>query len=129
MLKINFIKGNKDIALPNGTKTLIKEACRKVLEVEGFNHSAEINISIVNDEIIRTINKDFRNIDKATDVLSFPLGEDGCYDVNPENDCAWIKIYERLQATNQLEKLSVRRKDKGYGDFAYPRTISLRGKK
>lgn len=87
MLKINFIKGNKDIALPNGTKALIKEACRMVLEVEEFNHSAEINISIVNDEIIRTINKDFRNIDKATDVLSFPLGEDGCYDVNPENGC------------------------------------------
>ena len=34
-----------------------------------------------------------------------------------------------LKATGQLDKLSMRRKDKGYGDFAYPRTISLRGKK
>ena len=29
----------------------------------------------------------------------------------------------------QLEKLMQTRKDKGHGDFAYPRTISLRGKK
>ena len=34
-----------------------------------------------------------------------------------------------LKATGQLEKLTQTRKDKGYGDFAYPRTISLRGKK
>ena len=33
-----------------------------------------------------------------------------------------------LKATGQLDKLSKRREDKGHGDFAYPRTISLRGK-
>ena len=67
----------------------------------------------------------------AKSLVNGPCGgqKNGKCEVNPENDCAWIKIYERLQATNQLEKLSVRRKDKGYGDFAYPRTISLRGKK
>ena len=30
------------------------------------------------------MNKKFRNIDNSTDVLSFPLGENGVYDINPE---------------------------------------------
>ena len=34
-----------------------------------------------------------------------------------------------LKATGQLNKLTETREDKGYGDYAYPRTISLRGKK
>lgn len=67
----------------------------------------------------------------AKSLVNGPCGgqKNGKCEVNPENPCAWIKIYERLEATGQLEKLGVRRKDKGYGDFAYPRTISLRGKK
>lgn len=40
---------------------------------------------IVNDEIIKEMNRDYRNIDASTDVLSFPLGADGEYDTNPEN--------------------------------------------
>ena len=67
----------------------------------------------------------------AKSLVNGPCGgqKNGKCEVNPENPCAWIKIYERLEATKQLDKLGVRRKDKGYGDFAYPRTISLRGKK
>ena len=67
----------------------------------------------------------------AKSLVNGPCGgaKNGKCEVNPENDCAWIQIYHRLEATGQLDKLSKTRKDKGYGDFAYPRTISLRGKK
>ena len=67
----------------------------------------------------------------AKSLVNGPCGgqKNGKCEVNPENDCAWIKIYERLQATNQLEKLMQTREDKGYEKVAYPRTISLRGKK
>ena len=67
----------------------------------------------------------------AKSLVNGPCGgqKNGKCEVNPENDCAWIKIYNRLMATNQLEKLMQTRKDKGHGDFAYPRTISLRGNK
>ena len=34
-----------------------------------------------------------------------------------------------LKATGEVEKMTKTREDKGYGAFAYPRTISLRGKK
>lgn len=67
----------------------------------------------------------------AKSLVNGPCGgqKNGKCEVNPENDCAWIKIYNRLQATNQLDKLMKTREDKGYEDVAYPRTISIRGKK
>ena len=67
----------------------------------------------------------------AKSLVNGPCGgqKNGKCEVNPENDCAWIKIYERLQANNQLEKLAQTREDKDYAAHAYPRTISLRGKK
>ena len=76
--------------LPTGTKALIRNACKSVLKIENFTESAEINISFVDDESIREINKEFRNIDKSTDVLSFPMGDNGEYDVNPENGCKML---------------------------------------
>ena len=36
----------------------------------------------VDDEKIHELNKQYRNMDKSTDVLSFPMGENGEYDVN-----------------------------------------------
>ena len=67
----------------------------------------------------------------AKSLMNGPCGgqKNGKCEVDPENPCAWIEIYKRLQATGELEKLTQTRKDKGHGDFAYPRTISLRGKK
>ena len=90
MLKINFIKNSKDVKVPLNAKKLIKTACKKVLETENFSDSAEINVTFVTDKEIREINNSFRQIDKATDVLSFPLGENGVYDRNPENDCLML---------------------------------------
>ena len=65
---------------------LIRKACNATLNYEGFNDNAEVDVSIVNDDMIKEMNREFRNIDASTDVLSFPLGENGDYDKNPETD-------------------------------------------
>ncbi len=67
----------------------------------------------------------------AKSLINGPCGgaRNGKCEVNPENDCAWVLIYNRLKETNQLEKLSETRPDKGYADVSYPRTINIRGKK
>ena len=39
---------------------------------------------------IRALNKEYRNIDRETDVLSFPLGENGVYDVDENNGCKML---------------------------------------
>ncbi len=43
------------------------------LRYEGFDENCEISISIVDNAEIQQINKQFRNIDRPTDVLSFPM--------------------------------------------------------
>lgn len=57
----------------NALDSLIKDAIIKSLENEGFDTPSEISVTIVDNEQIRNINKDHRGIDKATDVLSFPM--------------------------------------------------------
>lgn len=43
------------------------------LAYEGFKKPCEVSVSIVDNEEIHQINRQFRDIDRATDVLSFPL--------------------------------------------------------
>ena len=54
---------------------LIKRCVWVALRVEGVEVPCETNILITNNREIRKINKKFRGIDKATDVLSFPMQE------------------------------------------------------
>lgn len=42
---------------------------------EGINFDAEVSLSIVDSDKIQVLNRDFRGIDKKTDVLSFPMYE------------------------------------------------------
>ena len=67
----------------------------------------------------------------AKSLVNGPCGgqKNGKCEVNPENDCAWILIYKRLEALGQLDKLGQTRPDKGYAGVAYPRHINLREKK
>ena len=83
-VKVNITNAQKDKAIPVGTKLLVRKACIATLVEENFPDNAEVDVTFVNDEQIRIYNNEYRNIDKSTDVLSFPLGENGVYDTNPE---------------------------------------------
>ncbi len=52
---------------------IIKKCIRKALTAEGVTVPCEINVLVTNDTGIRKINKATRDVDKATDVLSFPM--------------------------------------------------------
>ncbi len=49
----------------------------EVLRVENISENVEVSLSIVDKETIHKLNKDYRNVDRETDVLSFPLDEEG----------------------------------------------------
>lgn len=51
----------------------IEKIIADALTYEGFQKPCEVSVSIVDNEEIHQINKQFRDIDRATDVLSFPL--------------------------------------------------------
>ncbi|MBQ2446312.1 MAG: rRNA maturation RNase YbeY [Oscillospiraceae bacterium] len=52
---------------------LLHRTVKTALELEGVHAPCEINILITDDQGIRGINAATRNIDKETDVLSFPM--------------------------------------------------------
>ena len=54
-------------------KSIISTCINETLKAEGIAVPCEINVLVTNDEGIQTINKASRNIDKPTDVLSFPM--------------------------------------------------------
>jgi len=56
-------------------ENLIKKAIELSLIKENFNIHSEISVTLMDDEGIRKVNKEYRNIDAPTDVLSFPLVE------------------------------------------------------
>ncbi len=81
-IKVVITNDQKDIKIPKGLRMLIRRCCTAVLIMEKFDKDAEVDVKLVNNEQIRELNRTFRNIDKETDVLSFPLGSDGDFDVN-----------------------------------------------
>lgn len=83
--KTVITNSQKKIKVPVGMRMLLRRACNATLALEKFEDSAEINITFTDDENIHSLNAEFRNVDNSTDVLSFPLGENGKYDVNPES--------------------------------------------
>ena len=54
---------------------LIETAIEKTLRRERFRKNAEISVTFVDNEEIHALNREFREKDKPTDVLSFPLFE------------------------------------------------------
>jgi len=89
-VKVNIVVKQKSIKIPTGTRLLIRKACNATLNFENFEGPAEVDVTLVNDEMIKEMNSQFRNIDSATDVLSFPLGSEGKYDLNPETDAKML---------------------------------------
>ena len=53
--------------------SIIRKCIRATFREEGIKAPLEINVLVTDDESIRMINVANRNIDKATDVLSFPM--------------------------------------------------------
>jgi probable rRNA maturation factor len=81
-VKVIISNDQNEVKIPTGVRMLIRRCCHAVLAGENFDGAAEISVTFVDDAKIQTLNRQYRNIDKSTDVLSFPLGIDGVYDVN-----------------------------------------------
>ncbi len=88
--KVYITNQQKAVKVPSGLRILIRRSCHAVLEAERFEGPAEISVTFVDDAEIHRLNLQYRNKDQATDVLSFPLGQDGRYDVNQETGAAML---------------------------------------
>lgn len=77
---------------------MIEEAVKQSLIIENITSSVEVSVMIVSSEEIKEINKEQRNIDQSTDVLSFPM-----LDYNPIDSMnATLNKCTRNPETNEV---------------------------
>ncbi|RKM58989.1 rRNA maturation RNase YbeY [Butyrivibrio sp. XB500-5] len=111
----NEVNAEFDFDIEEVAETVAAE----VLKEEGCEHDVEISLTITDDEGIREMNRDFRDIDRPTDVLSFPnvsYDEPGDFSVidgeqrvdlfNPDTNCIMfgdIVINEKRVREQALE--------------------------
>lgn len=83
MIEVNY---NNIDCLPNEEK-LIKDVVEKVLFEEKVLSDVDVYITLTNNQEIHKINKEYRDVDRPTDVLSFPMYErDEIYKLKEETN-------------------------------------------
>lgn len=59
----------------NNSAACIKKAVNMALDAEGVDVPCIVSVMLTDDEGINSVNREFRNVDRPTDVLSFPMNE------------------------------------------------------
>lgn len=72
---INFENDQEKIALSEYMEKRLHDGLNAVARLHGLDDMTEVDITIVDDEEIHTLNREYRNVDRPTDVLSFALDE------------------------------------------------------
>ena len=83
-IKVIITNKQKTVKIPTGIRMLVRRCCNAVLKLENFEGPAEISVTFTDNAGIRELNKQYRDKDIDTDVLSFPMGENGVYDIDME---------------------------------------------
>ncbi len=100
----------KIIPVTREIRDLVKHACTETLYEEGYKGDFEVSVMFVDNEGIRQINKEYRDIDRETDVLSFPMTDEGeKFTVDPETEC-----YNLGDIVISLEKAAAQAEEYGH---------------
>ena len=70
---IYFSVGTDKYPITYKMKMLVRASVLATLSYEGYEPECELSVTFTDDEGIRAVNRQYRDMDKATDVLSFPL--------------------------------------------------------
>lgn len=101
-LKVYFENAQEKKEVRYSLKMLIRRAIEATLKYEKFDDDAEVSVTFTDNQKIRRMNKKFRNIDRATDVLSFPLFDDDGMDAHvAELDCMLGDIVLSLEKAGE----------------------------
>ena len=70
-----YFEEESEIKLPFPCRETAEKVIEAVLDYEGFPYEAEVELLLTNNEGIHELNLEYREIDRPTDVLSFPMIE------------------------------------------------------
>ncbi len=87
-LTVDFSATKRFADIGYQAKLIVRQAAERTLRQEKFPYAARISVTFCDDAHIHRLNLEHRGIDRPTDVLSFPLYEDGNFDEAECGVCA-----------------------------------------
>jgi len=109
----------------NSSDKFIEDAIISTLQHETVDVVCVINVLISDNDGIRSYNKEYRGIDKVTDVLSFPMqvftkpGWSGCTDPELDEDSGELPLGDIVISMERVEKQAVEYGNKVEYETAY----------
>lgn len=73
---IYIANDQKKVPLTPALRALVRKAIKAALRHEAFEGDAEVSVTVTDNERIHEMNREYRGVDRPTDVLSFPLFDD-----------------------------------------------------
>lgn len=74
-MNVSYLNEQDKFEITDKLKELIETAIKTVLDYMNFSDTAEVSVMFTDNDGIRLLNAEHRGIDRATDVLSFPMFE------------------------------------------------------
>ena len=88
-----FLENETGEDLPFDMEDTARLVCEQALEQEGCPYEGQVNLLLVDNESIRQMNRECRDIDRATDVLSFPnvdFETEGVFDIDEDAEADYF---------------------------------------
>ncbi len=67
-----YVENDTQVTFPFEVEAVVEQVAEKVLDTENCPYEVQINVLLTDNEGIRVYNREYRDIDRETDVLSFP---------------------------------------------------------
>ncbi len=84
-----YVENETTMTFPFSVEEIVEQVATVVLDAEACPYEVQVNVLLTNNEGIHSFNKEYRGIDRETDVLSFPNLEfetEGVFEVAEEEE-------------------------------------------
>lgn len=88
-----YMENETEREFPFSAEETARLVCEAVLEAEGCPYEAQVNILLTDNRGIREVNREYRGMDRETDVLSFPnvdFEEEGVFAIDEDSEADYF---------------------------------------
>ncbi len=88
-----YMENETEREFPFSAEETARLVCEAVLEAEGCPYEAQVNILLTDNRGIREVNREYRGMDRETDVLSFPnvdFEEEGVFTIDEDSEADYF---------------------------------------
>lgn len=88
-----YVENETEVTFPFDVEEIVQLVAEAVLETEDCPYESQVNVLLTDNEGIHGFNKEYRGIDRETDVLSFPnldFEEPGIFDIEEEREADYF---------------------------------------